>query len=98
MERFSIITKKNFPKVATQNDEESLQNCFQAMPGFHVEPVKKDLSLSGLKKFGEQLEGEDFSIYNAVLVFVISHGRKGDNIVSSDKKKYKIKDLVHQHI
>jgi hypothetical protein len=68
------------------------------MRGVCVAPVKENLSLSALKAFGTDLEAKDFSDFNAVLVFVISHGMKGDMIVSSEGDNYQINDLVTQFI
>jgi hypothetical protein len=66
------------------------------IPGVKVEPVLKDLTLSGLKTFSERLEEKDFNDYNSVMIFVISHGAKGDVIISSDDEKFQVKELVTQ--
>ncbi len=74
----------------------NLQNLFRGIPGVDVEPVLKDLTLPELKGFSKRLEEKDFNDFNSVMIFVISHGKKGDIIICSDEEKYHATDLVSQ--
>ncbi|XP_028831454.1 caspase-8 [Denticeps clupeoides] len=78
-------------RAGTRVDEESLTTVFQWL-AFKVE-VRNDLTSSAMIETVCQFGKMDHSKYNAFVLFVLSHGKKG-TVLGTDDKDVLISDLV----
>ena len=81
-----IINNLHFEHPQTQNDVGNLEETFKKI-GVKVEKPRLNQDKRELEDLAKQLATPVFGSYNAIFLVIISHGKAGDFIVCSDKKK-----------